>query len=697
MKVYSFSFPIASILLSTFLPTNTVLATEQSYSIKENIDYLHTLSLSELLSTQVVSSTKTKFSLNEAPSIITVYTDEDIRTLGVDTLSDVLWTVAGVQVQESANNRKVVWFRGVQHEFDNKLALYIDGVPFRDMFGGFRIDNEIPLEAVKRIEIIRGPGSALYGANAFSGVISIFTYKPGEHEGKKVKLSYGEDQTKTAYFYVDEKVLGGHISLEGKFYDSDGQKRLYDKTGVTNPRRASQSLKYMRLKTLLPGNEWQFNVSVNHFDNERIDKQYYRENMRHYESIQASVDYNHRFTEGSGIHAVAYYTQADREEPEYKYKLSYGVRDELYSSKNFIDNTKLSGINITLDHQANKHSLVGGIEIQQEELKDSYYIQNMTGEIKSFVINPLYQNHFTTKRYSLFLQDTYKFNDNTSLTAGIRYDKLDVFDNQLTWRLGLVHQLNKKWFTKLLFGTAYRAPSLLEYVRAPIDKPLPRVETMKTIEAQLGWQDRKARYTLTAFRNEYKDFIARANSFMVNHDSSLNEDIFQNLDNQQMYGLEFESRMELMHHWRFSINAAWLHAHSDAANEHLPLLANWTIALGLDWRKRLGEGELLINNQVIAYGKRKDWSNSIWDKGVEPHLKGRDDSFSDGFIVWDIGFHYRWLSGMMKGTDIAFTIHNVTDEVYYTQSSVPPSSHKPASWDTQYDNRHARLSISYQW
>jgi len=664
-----------------------------------NLDDMINLSLADLMDVKVTSATKSEYHLNAAPSTINSYSAEDIRTMGVETLGDLLWIIAGVQVQENANNRHRSWFRGVQHEFNNKLLLYIDGVPVRGAFDGFSVDNEIPLESVKRIEVIRGPGSALYGANAFSGVISIFTHKAGERKHNLAKLEYGEDNTKTAYLSGNANFSEVQFSLEGKLWDTDGQTREFNRDGTTNTRPGEQSLDYVRGKIAFLEGKLNLSATASDFHNQRTDKGPDRDERREHDTIRLNADYEHRFNQKSGMNINAYYTHTKRLEKYRKFDILENEKlGNLSESYDFIDALEVSGIHTTFDHELSKNNqLIWGMEVQRERIPESYYRDNSANIKDTFIQDSQYLD-LENIDYGLFLQDSHTFNNQaTTFTMGVRYDILDIFDNQLSYRLGLVHSFNREIFGKLLYGTAYRSPSSLEYVRAPIDSPLPDAETVKTLEAQIGRQAKNARYTLTAFRNEYKDFIARQNSFQDQTIYNLDTEVFGNIDDQTIYGLEFESRFKISRHWQSFFNASWLKANSDAADQEIPLLANWTLSAGLDWRKRVGIGEWLFHNHIVAYGDRKDWPSDVWEEGQQQRYVGRLDNFTDGFVVWNLGVHYLLKSGKAKGLDLGLTIKNVTDELYYTQSSVVPSSTRPAYWDAQYDSRHIQLSIAYHW
>lgn len=157
-------------------------------SFSQEMENYMEMSLEELLNIKVVSTTKSSISLQKAPGIIRVFTKDDFDKYGATTLLEVLNNIPGIQMQEYRAGHQLVWIRGVQQRYNNKVLLLIDGVPMRDSYyGNFNVDEMLPLDMVEKIEIINGPGSVLYGANSFSGVINITT----KSKGKSVSASVG--------------------------------------------------------------------------------------------------------------------------------------------------------------------------------------------------------------------------------------------------------------------------------------------------------------------------------------------------------------------------------------------------------------------------------------------------------------------------------------------------------------------------
>lgn len=198
---------------------------------------LDELDLASLLENVVVTATKSELREDEAPAITTVIRREEIRRWGYQSVADVLDHVAGIYVIDD-HILPNVGIRGVSGGLRSESGLVkvmIDGrsVAFRSTAGNWLGAELIPLSAIQQIEIIRGPASALYGADAFLGVINIVTRHPGQIEGGEVTMtanrqreSLGWDQDVT----VGTTAAGGQLQFLGSFRSSSE-----DRSGLRLP------------------------------------------------------------------------------------------------------------------------------------------------------------------------------------------------------------------------------------------------------------------------------------------------------------------------------------------------------------------------------------------------------------------------------------------------------------------------------
>jgi iron complex outermembrane recepter protein len=154
---------------------------------------LSKLSVEDLMNVQVTSASDKEQKLSRVAAAIFVITQEDIRRSGALNIPDLLRMVPGLDVAQMNGSTWAISARGFNGEYSNKLLVLVDGrVVYTPTFAGVFWDaQDMPLELVERIEVIRGPGGTIWGANAVNGVISIFTKKAKETKGVLVEAGGG--------------------------------------------------------------------------------------------------------------------------------------------------------------------------------------------------------------------------------------------------------------------------------------------------------------------------------------------------------------------------------------------------------------------------------------------------------------------------------------------------------------------------
>jgi len=152
---------------------------------QQETDDLASHSIEDLMNIEVTSVSKTEQKLSNAASTIFVITQDDIARSNATNLTDLLRMVPGVDVAQINANTTAISIRGFNGRFANKLLVLVDGRSvYTQTFGGVFWDTlDLPLEDIDRIEVVRGPGGSIWGANAVNGVINIITKKASETHG----------------------------------------------------------------------------------------------------------------------------------------------------------------------------------------------------------------------------------------------------------------------------------------------------------------------------------------------------------------------------------------------------------------------------------------------------------------------------------------------------------------------------------
>lgn len=150
-------------------------------------------SLEDLLNIEVTSASRKEQKLSQVPAAIFVITQEDIRRSGATNIPDLLRMVPGLDVAQINGNTWAISARGFNLQFANKLLVLVDGrAVYTPLFGGVYWDTvDVPLEDIEQIEVIRGPGGTVWGANAVNGVINVITRSAADTQGGLITAGGG--------------------------------------------------------------------------------------------------------------------------------------------------------------------------------------------------------------------------------------------------------------------------------------------------------------------------------------------------------------------------------------------------------------------------------------------------------------------------------------------------------------------------
>ncbi len=567
-----------------------VLLTGPAMSSIKTDDVLE-LSLDELMNIEVVSSTKKMENICRAPSVINSITKKQRDTYGWTTLNDVLYSQPGF-FHSMDYERHTVGFRGVSESWNNNhLLMLIDGVPYNDNQYGSAYTWEItPLFFADNIEIIRGPGSALYGSNATNGVLSINTVTPEEDESSlDIRMSYGSFNTLSfdvlSNYDTDLAAFSvgyNKFSTDGFEYESiDASGRLDENNRLmafeTNDHRQSDYL-YAKIlpKGVLDGLMLQM-----HFQNWEFSTNYgwlfsipsIAETMEENRNMitlgykpKLDGDFQFEFTTRYQYHHIHWFMQLEQPRPgfnsypaavnEYlitstedlfaRAQVSYDFNDEGTSFLAGFETDIFSYIGDHEEHSANI-DLNTGEPYLNGELRPQGQWLGWIGDNK--LIN-----------YAAFLQFTSGniFSDNLSAVAGMRYD-FQTFDfyeldtdnpsstenktfSQIGPRLGLVYFPSDELSLKLLFGKAFRAPAPTEMFGSNTWTLASDVRTIKPEEIYTA--DLAIGYMLNSYLNLklnvfYSDFRNKTAY------SPIENNTIANIFSTETAGAEFETNFKV--------------------------------------------------------------------------------------------------------------------------------------------------------
>jgi iron complex outermembrane receptor protein len=215
-KIVGSNFPLR-------LALTAALTALSSWAQQPNNPDLSQASLEDLMNIQVTSVSRKEQKLSKTGAAIFVITQEDIRRSGATNIPDLLRLAPGVDVAQVDANRWAISIRGFSDQHANKVLVLIDGRSvYSPSFSGVFWDMEdVPLEDIERIEIIRGPGGTVWGANAVNGVINIITKSAAATQGGLISAGAGsEDRADTLAQYGGKIGQTGDYRVFGRYFDT---------------------------------------------------------------------------------------------------------------------------------------------------------------------------------------------------------------------------------------------------------------------------------------------------------------------------------------------------------------------------------------------------------------------------------------------------------------------------------------------
>ena len=182
------------------------------------------LSIQELMNVQVTLASRTEQRLADTPAAVHILTQEDIRRSGTTSIPELLRLVPGLQVARIDANKWAISARGFNERFANKLLVQVDGrTVYQPSFSGvYWEEQDVILEDVERIEVIRGPGATLWGANAVNGIINVVTKEAVDTQGGVLNVRAGtEDRADLSLRYGGRLGAQGHYRAYAKYTSRD--------------------------------------------------------------------------------------------------------------------------------------------------------------------------------------------------------------------------------------------------------------------------------------------------------------------------------------------------------------------------------------------------------------------------------------------------------------------------------------------
>ena len=569
--------------------------------VEDDIDELTDLYDDEEL---IRIATGTEKQVRFAPSIASVITQHDIKNAGALTLDQALEMVPGLHVSNSFNRQDAIYsIRGIHTGQNPQVLVLIDGVRMSQLFTGARPFNyQLPVNNIERIEVIRGPGSAVYGADAFAGVISVTTKTHSGIDGWDVGTRVGSFQNREAWMRMGRDFGDLNINLAIDYASSDGDRsRIINSDGAADPSKTfapgplDNRHEMWNSKLNISTAIWELDTfSWNLIDAgvgsgaaQALDPEGYDENDYYgsnflikpldvgnawtfngnlgFTVLDLDAHFN-LFPAGSNFVGVVYENGVIGN-PSYLEKTTFGE---------IVSNHASDSMNIRIAFGFRNQEFEAG---ETKNFRSIPFPPTPFGELVDVSGTPeIYIKDDDREHYYVSFQNEWAFANDWELTAGVRYDDFTQFGDSINPRIALVWAATHNLTTKFLYGRAFRAPSFSELFAdnnpSLIGNANLKPEIIDTLEVAFDYHvNHDLNFRLNLFSYQIEDLVEIVFSTPAN-----------NSGRQSGRGLEFEAEWDATDSLSLSGNYAWQSAEDDTTGADVPNAAQQQLYLTAAWQ-----------------------------------------------------------------------------------------------------------------
>jgi len=636
----------------------------------DNLAALKSMSLEDLgeirVST-VVAASKYEQKTTEAPSSVSVVTQDEIKLYGWRNLSEILASLQGFYVSYDRNNA-YLGVRGLSlGDFNSRVLLLIDGHRMNDnLTDSAGIGNEFPLDVsmIDRVEVIRGPGSVLYGNNAFFAVINVVTRSAAQVNGVEAAGEYSDNFGGKFNVNLGKAFTNGlSVLVSGAYYRSDGQPNL-----PYTPPPASGTPGWV--STNMDGEYYGSAFSTVKYGDFTLQGGFNRREKTDPTALQFTVpndprarsisdrsyldlSWNHDFPDIVEVAARLYYD---------RYDLQTGNPFSNPLPPNFYLDTQSGewwGAEVQLNKKIwDKHMISVGAEFRDDFRQHDDVMDNLG-------------DHFikdaTRVSEGVFAEGDFALRDDLHFNGGVRYDQDGDFEPSFSPRLGLIYQPLEKSTFKALYGTAFRAPNFQE-----ISDSNGQLHTPETIDSyELVYEQGiggHLRSSLSAFYNQMDGLIVFQNGTYNNLDADT-RGVEVAIDGLWPHGL----RSRASYTWQQTQDLSGGGDFPDSP-EHM---VKFNLSVPVYLEKAFVSLELQYVNSRQTY---------YTDPNTAATVPGMDAA---GYPTLNLTFFSR---DIVKNLEFTAGIYNLTDENY-----ADPASRYHVQDQIPQDGRSFRVKLAYRF
>ena len=550
-KFQKISF-VAAFFLSVFLaPAGQSWAAAESHCTDQDDTLL--MFVGENIDVLSIASRRQE-SAWKAPAVAQVVTREELWDKGVRTLSQSLEMIPGFYMAQKEWGTEP-YLRGIP---DSVLFLY-DTVPMgSDVTKSLNpIDHELSLASVKRIEIIRGPGSVLWGPDAFAGIVNIVPMTGKDLDGVETGMLYGAPGDQGA-LYVNMGHNAGpwdvFLSLSGRNGEEDnttcnivrfwgdgnraypyGERFGDEKPGRSRYFEASGNFSFrdvLTVSALIFDYKKPYAITGPKNEKNKEDLTWWESRSAPYGFVK--LESKKDLDPSSAIRFTGSYSWVN---PEYEIiDKTFDQSERTIYAELIYDRSFFSGRGL----------ITGGLSYRNKRIKDALiwksYFPDYVAQQKTRFLPLFTEEDYDTNLWSIFGQYTHKIGD-FDLLLGLRNDNHDEYKDHLSYNTSVVWTPWSQWIFKAMYGTAYRTP----FARQLLGDEEPELENIRTLNIQAGWKPSdRAGVSVCGFFSKIQNHLMEdpyAGLSKPNHQNINGVEIAGNLS--PFKGLDFSANLTL--------------------------------------------------------------------------------------------------------------------------------------------------------
>lgn len=459
----------------------------------------------------LITATKRPTSLRKAPAIATIISADEIRNMGARNLLDVLKMVPSFGIATNEFGANMIEVRGIRTTINEKILFMIDGHSLNKNLNGsalYNVADMFPIENIRQIEVIRGPGSALYGNSAFVATINIISRNAEEINGLEVKGGGGSFDTYKGNL-VGGKAVGDKLTVSGSLdhYQTNGPRLTVDADTLTGTpfslAPGSPNLDFKQTDAFLKIGYGDLSFRGHYLTRKKtpyigiVSALTDDSSNDQVDNYWGELAYNLRMAEGLSANLKVHYDYYEQDPNVKIYPNGFaGVFPDGMIGKPLAKDRTIGGeVQVNWDPFKGNH-LIAGVSFEELHQYDVSQLANFdptTGAPLGSVQEVANWNKDATRQiFATYLQDEWQLLEKVNLTAGVRYDHYSDFGDTINPRAGLVWSFLENADLKLLYGKAFRAPNFQELYNinnpAIVGNPDLKPERIETYEAGLAWR-----------------------------------------------------------------------------------------------------------------------------------------------------------------------------------------------------------------